>query len=157
MAVAPLSVAEMTVVVRDVLDMKEKRQQLEDETCRSFFGAPVVVIATLWNRLIPLIDMSGSKPKHLLWALVFLKVYSTTMVHCRIVGWPDAKTFRKWSWYFVELIAALKPDVIVLDRRFDNFNGTQHCLMSIDGIDCMINEPWPFEKKWYSKSLTGQE
>eukprot|EP00957_Ditylum_brightwellii_P080787 6144482-Ditylum_brightwellii.AAC.1 len=28
--------------------------------------------------------------------------------------------------------------------------------MSVVGTDCPINEPWPFEKKWYSQKFNGQ-
>lgn len=99
---------------------------------------------------------SAADLTHLLWALVFLKVYSTEEVHCRIVGWPSPKTFRKWSWYFVGKIAELKDEVIILDKRFEGFDATKtNCLLSIDGIDCPVNEPWPFESKWYSHKFNG--
>lgn len=124
--------------------MPQKSAKVEDQTLRSFFGASLNIITLLWNLLVPVLDMNGCHPKHLLWSLLFLKVYSTTAVHCRIVGWVDPKTFRKWSWHFLEKIASLKDDIIQLDNRFANFDGTASCLMSVDGIDCMINEPWPF-------------
>lgn len=154
--VTPIDADAMMAVVRDVLAMpKQKREKEEDDICRSFFGAPIAVIVQVWNLVLPFIDMNGALPKHILWALVFLKTYSTTAVHCRIVGWPDPKTYRKWSWYFVELIASLKDDLIQLDDRFQGYNGSVSCLMSIDGVDCMINEPWPFNEKWYSKKFNG--
>ena len=59
----------------------------------SFFGCNVAVITELWNRIEPIVDQE-IKPKHLLWGLVFLKVCSAEEAHCRIVGWPSAKTFR---------------------------------------------------------------
>ena len=146
----------MAAIARDVLDMPEKSAKVEDEAHRSFFGAPIGVIATLWNKLLPHIDVAaGAKPKHLLWALVMIKVYTSAAVHRRIVGWPDPKTYRKWSWYFLEKIALLKEDIIQLDRRFEGYDGVAQCLMSIDGVDCMVNEPWPFDTKWYSQKFNG--
>lgn len=159
MIVTPEIVAES---VRETLSWPPHRKwerQAVDTKCRSFFGAPTHVISILWNLLESHIDDATAKVKHLLYyALVFIKVYSTEDVHCCIVGWPDPKTFRKWSWYFLEKIAALKDEVIILDNRFfngwDDSQGT-HCLISIDGMDCMVNEPWPFQKKWYSEKFNG--
>lgn len=68
-------------------------------------------------------------------------------VHCRIVGWPDPKTYRKWVWYFIEKIDGLKDSVIRLGNRFRNWDGVTTCLMSVNGIDCPVFEPWRFEKK----------
>ena len=43
----------------------------------------------------------GLQPKHLLWALLFLKVYNTEEVNSSIVGCNE-KTFRKWTWKVIE-------------------------------------------------------
>ena len=77
----------------------------------------------------------------MLWALVHLKVYSTVEIHCSIVGWPSAKTYSKWSWYFVKRIAELKDEIISLDNRFDGLGNVAHtnCFMSIDGTDCPLS------------------
>jgi hypothetical protein len=45
------------------------------------------------------ITASSARPRHLLWALVFLKVYASEDVHCCLVGYVDAKTYRKWAWW----------------------------------------------------------
>jgi hypothetical protein len=55
----------------------------------------------------------------------------------------------------LERIAVLKQKVISLDKRFQNYDGKTHCLISVDGTDCPIMEPWPFEKKWYSQKFIG--
>lgn len=145
-----LNEAAMAAAIRGVLGYeKPKSQRVENERTRGFFGAPLSVITELWGRLVPLVALPGAHPKHLLWALVFLKVYSTTAVHCRLVGWVDEKTFRKWSWYFLSLIASLKDDVIQLDNRFEGYDGKAICLISVDGVDCMVDEPWPFDKGMY--------
>ena len=92
----------------------------KDARIRSLFGAPFIVIADLWERIEPKIDKAGAERKHLLWSLVFLKVYgSSEEVHCAIVGWPCKQTFREWSWYFVEKMYDLQDDVIVFRNRFD--------------------------------------
>jgi hypothetical protein len=98
---------------------------------------------------------AAAEPKHLLWSLVFIKVYSTEEVHCSIVGWPDPKTFRKWSWYFLEKTACLAPEIINLENRFRKYDGTTTCLVSIDCTDCPVFEPWPWDPKWYSQKFNG--
>jgi len=150
----------MVATARDVLGLDKKMNEtLEDETFRSFFGASISIITELWNLLIPTligkVGYKGAEPMHLLWALVHIKVYSTEAVHCRIVGWPDKKTYRKWTWHMLRKISDLKEKVMRLDDRFEGWDGTTSCLMSIDGIDCMVNEPWPFDEKWYSQKFNG--
>ncbi len=48
-----------------------------------------------------------ARPKHLLWALLFLKVYATESINSLICG-ADEKTCRKWSWTFVRLQSQLE-------------------------------------------------
>lgn len=151
----------MANIVRETLGIeldKSYTSARSDETHRGFFGAPIKVITLLWNQILPLLtkdEARSARPKHLLWALVFLKVYSTTQVHCCIVRWPDPKTYRKWSWLFVYKIAQLKYDIIRLDNRFDKWNQKSQALMSIDGVDCMANEPFPFDTTYYSQKFNG--
>ena len=154
---AELDEHDMAAVAREVLGLPHDHvysYKREDEKFRSFFGAPIKVIAKVWNMIQPL-DDTYAAPKHLLWALVFLKVYSTTEVHCRIVGWPDPKTYRKWCWYMLEQVAELKDRVIRLENRFIDWDGKASCLISIDGTDCPVNEPWPFDTQMYSKKFNG--
>jgi hypothetical protein len=61
----------------------------------AIFGISADVCAIAWN----LCDFpSQTKPKHHLWALLFLKVYGTVTALILIVGGPTQKTFRKWVW-----------------------------------------------------------
>jgi hypothetical protein len=92
---------------------KKLAASTELKNCRAFFGTSFVVCADLWNRLDPVNKISpGSEPKHLLWSLLFMKVYSSEKVHVRLVGGVDEKTFRKWAWLFVDAIASLKSEVV---------------------------------------------
>ena len=125
---------------------------------RACFGAPSEVVANLWNRIQSHRQIeTGGKPKHLLWALVFLKVYSTSEILCSIVGWPSVKTFTKWSWYFVERIAELKDDIIKLENPFEGLDAVcnTNCFISVNGTDCPVFEPYPFSKSMYSHKLNG--
>jgi hypothetical protein len=56
---------------------------------RSVFGAGSTVVVDVWNRIEAHAPIDkGGQPKHLLWALVLLKVYQSDEVHCALVGWP---------------------------------------------------------------------
>ena len=66
----------------------------------SNFGVSPSVMTRMWN----LIDQSKIRPKHLLYGCHFLKVYSTENVHVAMFD-VDPKTFRKWSWKAIELMA----------------------------------------------------
>jgi hypothetical protein len=130
----------------------------KDERFRALFGAPCIVIAEIWHRLIPMVEEKTDR-KHLLWGLLFLKVYSTEEVHCAIVGHPTKKEFRQKSWHIVEMIAGLKESVIILDNRFINSptlrGRLKASLLTLDCTDCMINEPYPFLPMWVSQKFKG--
>ena len=84
---------------------------------REFFGAPIHVVEIVWelikrDSLLP----EGGRPKHLLWALHFLKVYPKQSPGCSAVGASagavDPKTHKKWVWLFIDAIVGLM-DVVV--------------------------------------------
>ncbi len=58
----------------------------------------------------------GGHPKHLLWALHFMKVYPKQSPGCLAFGGSagavDPKTHRKWVWAFIDAVANL-VDVVV--------------------------------------------
>jgi len=86
------------------------------------YGAPLVVIARLWEMIEARIDkgvvesfegLSGKpEKKHLLWCLHKLKEYGSEFSMCSNVGKPDPKTFRKWATAFTSELAALKDQVV---------------------------------------------
>ena len=73
---------------------------------RALFGASPNVFCVLWS-LLCVARPPGSKPIHLLWVLMFLKVYATEHVHAALAGVGE-KTYRKWQWIFVKLLASLQ-------------------------------------------------
>ena len=139
----------------------------KDSRIRAFFGMPLHMIADIWNRVWQKLSEDekdnlindGVHYKHILYGLLMLKVYSLEEVHCSIVGWPSTKTFRKWSWYFVEKISGLKSDVIKLMNRFGGYQRGEivktNAFISVDCVDCPINEPWPFDRAWFSQKMNG--
>ena len=81
----------------------------EKREFRSSFGVTFEVRSDAWRRLEPKRRISKfAKPKHLLWAFVFLAVNGSESVNCRLVGSRDQKSFRYWSWLFVEKISHLE-------------------------------------------------
>ena len=155
------------IVVQETLCWPSNRKwnsKDRDGRIRSFFGAPCSIIAVIWNRIwvamTPLekeeVCKNGTPQcRYLLYSLLFLKVYSSEEVHCSIVGWPSVKSFRKWSWYFIEKISGLKHDVIRLERRFEEVTAVVSCFVSVDGTDCPVFEPWPFDSKMFSHKTNG--
>ena len=125
---------------------------------RSVFGAGSIVVADIWNRIEADGEiLKGGEPKHLLWALVLLKVYQSDEVHCALVGWPSVPTFRKWAWYFIERINDLKDNIIKVEYRFNDLDDivTTNCFMSSDCVDCPVFESWPWSKRMFSKKFNG--
>lgn len=84
----------------------------EDRDFREFFGCSLLVACNLWQLLL---DCSllpdGVYIYHLLWSLMFLKVYSKERIMCTLAG-VDKKTFRKWIWIFINAIVNLSPDIV---------------------------------------------
>ena len=72
----------------------------------ALFGTTPAVCSTVWNLLLEKIPQS-SRPEHLLWAFLFLKVYAIEHVNCALVQ-ADKKTWRKWVWTVVEAISNLQ-------------------------------------------------
>ena len=90
---------------------------METRHFREFFGTSVLVVKKVWellkrDSLLP----EGGRPKHLLWALHFMKVYPKQSPGCSAVGASagavDPKTHRKWVWAFIDAVANL-VDVVV--------------------------------------------
>jgi hypothetical protein len=59
----------------------------------------------------------GGRPKHLLWALHFMKVYPKQSPGCLAIGASagavDPKNHRKWVWAFIDAIANLVDTVVI--------------------------------------------
>jgi hypothetical protein len=117
-----------------------------------------------------------ARPKHLLWALLLLKVYGTETLLSSFVGGVTEKTYRKWAWCFIDGIAKLESAVVSQLHPMQQFPPTIHshaclnfvttlyrfygkilndCLVSVDGTDFRIIEPKPFDKGWYSHKFHG--
>ena len=150
----------------------------------SFFGTSSQICSVLWDYIDPY-NTIGKKyknvsPKHLLWALMFLKVYGTEDIHSTLAGGVDPKTFRKWCWIFIDYIGNLHVKLVSNDMftilidyvNFSAFLSFQirweqryvgdvgnECLVSVDCTDCKIREPGPYARKaskvWFSFKFKG--
>ena len=117
-----LVVEEIMTVARDMQNRGSRRvgaKVVEDRLFEEYFGVSVTVVLVVWNLLDEhdLIPEKG-EIKHLLWALVFLKVYPKQGPVCSLVGGTkgavDPKTFRKWVWKFIFNIELLDEVVVRL-------------------------------------------
>lgn len=72
---------------------------------KSFFGITPSMCTIVWNKLKDKAPI-GSKPKHLLWCLFFLKQYPIEHIRQSVLG-ADEKTIRKWNWIFIKLLSQL--------------------------------------------------
>jgi hypothetical protein len=81
---------------------------------RAHFGVDPWLVSYLWHLIMtyaPQPFPPGLKSKHLLWGLLFLKLYNSEPVNC-LVADCDEKTFRKWVWIILEALADLEPYVV---------------------------------------------
>ena len=132
-------------------------QALDTEIQQSLIGTTYNVASEAWNLINPgqTQELVNAEPKHLLWALVFLTLYCTEAVLTRLVGGVDNKTYRKWSNRFAGALSGLKQRVIIWGHRFIGWDGVKTSLITVDGVDCAIEERYPFNEKIFSKKLNG--
>ena len=98
---------------------------VENRRFRGNFGTTPAICVILWDMITPDENMpKGFKCCHLLWALMFLKLYASEHVLCSMAE-CDEKTFRKWAWLFVFALADLEPEyvsTVVAFKRMERQN-----------------------------------
>ena len=84
----------------------------EYATFVAYFGTTPQVCMYLWAYMMryDYIPAHGCPP-YLLWALMFVKLYSTETVLAHMVGVTE-KTYRKWVWLFLRAITKLESKVV---------------------------------------------
>lgn len=114
---------------------KERAPATEDRKFRALFGCSVAVAKVIWDLLneedlVP----QGGKLIHLLWALLFVKVYPTeetlTSLCGDTTGEPERKTVRKWINLFMESISYLTDRVVS--------NSYDECLCSNERVSFFL-------------------
>ena len=92
---------------------KDRAPKGSERRFRALFGCAPVVAFSLWKYLISikLLPVGGTMT-HLLWALMFLKVYPTDETMQALTGGADTKTMRKWIEYFLDAMDLLVPSLV---------------------------------------------
>ena len=120
-------------------------------------GDPSVVIAAAWEMIKDFVRDDVERYQ-ILGALISLKVYAPNEeARCGLVGWPTKQQFREIAWHIVEILADQKSKVVKLKNRFKNapqLNAQggliETSILTIECNNCMIDEPWSWNKKWVS-------
>jgi hypothetical protein len=116
---------------------------------RELFGTRLLVVENLWFLLDELsLHPEGGLPKHLLWALHFMKAYPLQAQGCAAVGGSggavDPKTYRKWVWAYIEAVSDLELEVVsllscviycILDRGLTSISSHPPYASVIDDAD----------------------
>eukprot|EP00557_Chaetoceros_sp_GSL56_P006075 CAMPEP_0176492108 /NCGR_PEP_ID=MMETSP0200_2-20121128/8797_1 /TAXON_ID=947934 /ORGANISM="Chaetoceros sp., Strain GSL56" /LENGTH=259 /DNA_ID=CAMNT_0017889597 /DNA_START=26 /DNA_END=802 /DNA_ORIENTATION=+ len=122
------------------------------ERYRAHFGTSPGVCALLWNEISTIVPRKYCF-KHILWGLMFLKVYATESVLAGKIG-VDEDTFRDHMWVVIKAIASCKLRVIKFEKRLEKRNGSM-CNLTVDGTDFRIQQMVPFWKGWFSHKFKG--
>lgn len=78
------------------------------------FGVDVPVVVDAWARL-KILAGDPDKPEHLLWALMFLKLYGSEEEMAGLCGPEkaiDEQTYRKWTKIFIQRLECLWDEVV---------------------------------------------
>ena len=97
---------------------QDSSSDLSRRRFKSVFGVSPAVFAVLWENLNGTRPLE-SMPRHLLWSLLFRKVYATEGINSSIAG-VDEKTFRKWTWVFIDILSRMNVVsylFIIVQRR----------------------------------------
>jgi hypothetical protein len=155
-------------------------KKTESRCFNAHFGVEPAVVAAVWSTLVYVDEVISDyvKQKHLLWTLLFLKSYATFDVITCQVG-ADEKTVRKWVWYIIAAVSDLADAIVSIlwplallrsrcshrrlayfcrqidweDRKVNDVGAT--CLVTVDGTYFSINEPKPWDSKWFSHKHDG--
>lgn len=137
--------------------LESQKKETLVQTFIDRYGSRPVVYAQIWEdlqrttvaeALVPVKDRD--KVDYFFMALHFLKRYYVESERALIYG-VDKTTVRKWTWYFIEKIQALKKEKITWPE--DDY-GNDKWIMSVDGVHCWCQEPkhevWSMDTKYYS-------
>ena len=129
---------------------------------KTVYGSSPEDLARMWSDLLTTsvpgarVKTSWADPVQFLMTHYWLRNYPTETCMTGIFKLTE-KTIRKWVWYFLEKIAALKSDKITWPSSWnseDPQRPTPMFLGSVDGVHFHVREPWdpkhPKNPKWYS-------
>ena len=90
---------------------KVDNRPLEERTFIAFYGTSPDIISECWAFVS--VHVEGCKPKHLLWACAFMKLYLPEDVLCVMMD-TSKPTFRKWVWAIIEGLCLMSISVVSL-------------------------------------------
>ena len=150
---------------------RSTNESINDSRFVAFFGCTPVVCSYAWKKIQCQQDINpNATPKHLLWSLLFLKLYLSEKVNASICE-CDEKTYRQWNWTMLEYLANIdivstpmnylfcwfdRTHQLYLKIRWDNrfkHNNGSCCLVTVDGTDFAVYEPFPFDPGFFSHKL----
>ena len=85
----------------------------EDREFREGFGVGAITAMTAWN----LLELNNHTPTsglvmHILWVMMFIKVYSKEVTLLKMAGLKCGKKCRKWIWPFISGLGELESQVV---------------------------------------------
>ena len=109
---------------------QKSNQSRNDLRFVALYGIKPQICSIVWKMLHTKWTKYVNNPKavHLLWALRFMKGYSSWEMHAAELK-KDSKTVRKWVWFYITGIANLVPRVVSHIACF-TFLFMQHNLVS---------------------------
>ena len=117
------------------------------------YGTYPIVVQRLWEQLVARQGTKRLKMDYIFWALFFLRKYPKQDVLETKMG-KDAVTLRKWIWTIIFALQDLRAEYIRFPD-YDKMPNTLVFVLSVDGTDCPIQEPRPFNKAWFSQKFKG--
>ena len=149
---------------------------------KSLFGLSPIECKQLWLWLErsldvhDIVELPFHRPEHLLYVLNYLKTYRMFDDMAATTG-RDEKTLCKWCWIVIEFLADQEwVSIKWLEVHTAKTNSITHnilhsmqikwedqliddngsiCKTTTDGTDYKIQEPSPFDEKWYSEKFNG--
>jgi hypothetical protein len=83
-------------------------QSLNINSYRPHFGVGPHVTAIIWSKIT---KPYGAEPYHLLWTLLFLKVYASEEVLSNLIR-VCRNTYMKWVWSMLSAIQQIESQVV---------------------------------------------
>lgn len=147
----------LTILKFSIRKIQRAKHRTNRKRFTSHYGCSPRVASMIYEDLqrtqVAAARVSGKqqlKVRHFLMALHMLKVYPTEIQREAIFDLSPSYA-RKWVWFYVEKIAALKADKIVWP---DNWDDEDIWIISVDGTHFWIKEPqhpeWSMDETYYS-------